>query len=68
MDIYGELHHMAQTYVLKAQCSQKKHHDHHAIKTQFRAGDRVFVFMPAEKGGKAYKFAKHFKEPYRTRA
>ena len=28
-------------------------------------GDRVYVYMPAERLGKAYKFARPFKGPYR---
>ena len=29
-------------------------------------GDRVFLYSPAEKCGKAYKFARPFKRPYRV--
>ena len=31
----------------------------------FAEGDRVFVFKPAAKSGKAYKFARPFHGPYR---
>ena len=56
---------LAQTNVRKAQQKQKKQHDRRAKGPEFRLGDRVFVYMPAAKRGKAYKFAKPFTGPYR---
>ena len=56
---------LAQANVRKAQQKQKKHHDRRAKGPEFRQGDRVFVYMPAAKRGKAYKFAKPFSGSYR---
>ena len=57
----------AQTHVKKAQQAQKKFHDRHAREAVFYPGDRVFVYMPQEKLGKAYKFARPFHGPYRVK-
>ena len=51
--------------VQKAQQRQKHQHDRRAQDPGFRVGDRVFVYMPAKKSGKAHKFAKPFQGPYR---
>ena len=56
---------LAQTNVRKAQQKQKKQHDRRAKGHEFRLGDQVFVYMPAAKRAKAYKFAKPFAGPYR---
>ena len=56
---------LAQANVRKAQQRQKKQHDRRARGPEFHIGDRVFVYMPAAKRGKAYKFAKPFSGPYR---
>ena len=57
---------LAQESVRKAQKSQKKFHDRHAKDPHFKIGDRVFIFMPAEKSGQAYEFAEPFRCPYRV--
>ena len=44
--------------VQKAKRRQKHQHDRHARDPGFNVGDRVFVYMPALRSGKAYKFAK----------
>jgi len=56
----------AQVNVRKAQRRQKYHHDQKAKEPRITEGDRVFVFDPAKKVGKAYKFARPFKGPYRV--
>ena len=56
---------LTQANVLKAQQKQKRQFDRRAKEPSFRKGDRVFVYMPAAKCGKAHKFAKPFKGPYR---
>ena len=56
---------LAHRHVQKAQQQQKKYHDRRAKDPGFRIGDRVFVYMPALKQGKAHKFAKPFRGPYR---
>ena len=56
----------AQTQVRKAQKRQKVQHDRHATDSRFQVGDRVYVYMPAEKRGKAYKFARPFRGPFRV--
>ena len=50
--------------VEKAQHKQKKQHDRHSRDPGFKVGERVFVYMPAELRGKAYKFARPFRGPY----
>ena len=56
---------LARTSVKKAQGRQKQQHDRRAKSVEFKPGDRVFVFMPGAKRGKAYKFARAFHGPYR---
>ena len=56
---------LAQEYVHNAQKKHKTRHDRHAKDLGFREGDRVYVHMPADCPGKAYKFARPFKGPYR---
>ena len=55
---------IARTNIEKAQKRQKAQHDRHSRTPQFRVGDRVFLFMPAAKTGKAYKFARPYRGPY----
>ncbi len=43
----------------------KTQHDCRAKDPGFQVGDRVFVFMPGEKLGKAHRLARPFKGPYR---
>ena len=56
---------LAREQVEKAQHKQKKQHDRHSRDPGFKVGERVFVYMPAEVRGKAYKFARPFRGPYR---
>ena len=55
----------AKKNVEQAQKRQKKQHDKKSRMPIFSEGDRVFVFMPAAKSCKAYKFARPFHGPYR---
>ena len=50
----------------KAQSKQKNYHDHRAKEPRIAEGDRVFLYGPAVKVGKAYKFARPFKGSYRV--
>ena len=56
----------ARTRIKEAQKKQKYQHDKRAKDPQMFEGDRVFVYSPAERCGKAYKFARPFKGPYRV--
>ena len=56
----------AQVNIKEAQKKQKCQHDKKAKDPGVMEGDRVFVYCPAEKTGKAYKFARPFKGPYRV--
>lgn len=63
---FSEAWKLAQENVRKAQQKQKRHHDRRAKEPKLRKGDRVFVYMPAAKRGKAHKFARPFSGPYRV--
>ena len=56
----------AQAKIKEAQKKQKCQHDKKAKDPQVAEGDRVFVYSPTEKKGKAYKFARPFKGSYRV--
>ena len=56
---------LAQSQVEKAQGHQKFFHDKAAKQPNIKVGDRVFVFHPAKRKGKAYKFSRPFVGPYR---
>ena len=58
----------AQSEVQKAQRCQKSQHDRQARDPKLQVGERVFVLMPAKTQGKAHKFSKPFKLPYRITA
>ena len=55
----------ARQNVQKAQKQQKRQHDKKTRMLTFLVGDRVFVYMPAAKSGKAYKLSRPFHGPYR---
>ena len=55
---------LARAQVEKAQQCQKFYHDKLAKQPDIKVGDRVFVYHPAEKRGKAYKFSRPFVGPY----
>ena len=59
---------LARKNIRHAQQKQKRHHDKKATDPKFTVGDRVFVYMPAAKLGKAYKFARPYEGPYRVTA
>ena len=55
----------AREHVKQAQRRQKTAYDRSAKPPSFRVGDRVFLYMPAARSNKAYKFTKPFQGPYR---
>ena len=57
---------LARASVKKAQHRQKKQYNRRAKSANFKTGDRVFVFMPGAKRGKAYKFTRAFHGPFRV--
>ena len=57
---------LAQSQIKKAQKHQKLYYDRHAKTPTFCVGDRVFVYMPSAKKGKAHKFARPFHGPFRV--
>ena len=57
---------LARQQVQKAQRQQKRFYDRGSRKPTFCVGDRVFVYMPVAKTGKAYKFARLYHGPYRV--
>lgn len=57
---------LARAEVKKAQSRQKKYYDRQAKEPKFRVGDRVFVYMPSAKKGKAHKFSRPFHGPFRV--
>lgn len=59
---------LSQAHICQAEKRQKGQHDHHANNAKFSIGDRVFVYMPGEKRGKAHKFALPFHGPHRVLA
>ena len=54
---------LAQAQVKKAQKTQR---DRKCNSPFYQPGERVFVYMPAEKACKAHKIAKAFHGPYRV--
>ena len=57
---------LAKDNVKRAQKSQKKQYDKTVHEHKVKQGDRVFVYMPSAKKGKAHKLARPFHEPYRV--
>ena len=56
---------LARERIKKAQTHQKKQHDKFVRNNKFAEGDVVFLYDPSLKTGKAYKFAKPFRGPYK---
>ena len=56
----GEAWDLARSNVKKAQKRQKKNYDRISKDVQLKVGDRVFLFIPAMKQGKAHKFARPY--------
>ena len=61
---FSETWELAKENIKKAQQRQKKQYDCKARLPEFKVDDRVFVYMPAVKAFKAYKFARPFHGPY----
>ena len=62
----GEAWDLAWSNVKKAQKRQKKNYDRTSKDVPLKGGDRVFLFVPAMKQGKAHKFARPYQGPYRV--
>ena len=62
---FDEAWDLAQNNIKRAQRHQKAYYDKQSKPPRFKVGDRVFVYMPAAKATKAYKFARPFHGPYR---
>ena len=62
----GEAWDLARSNVKKAQKRQKKNYDRTLKDVPLKVGDRVFLFVPAMKQGKAHKFARPYRRPYRV--
>ena len=56
---------MARAHVKKAQRRQQRNYDKRATPVTLRKGDRVYLHVPSAKQGKAHKFARPFRGPYR---
>ena len=48
----------------RAQKSQKKYYDRSVHQLKVKQGDRVYIYMPSAKKGKAHKLARPFHGPY----
>ena len=57
---------LAKQSVRRAQKRQKTVYDRKSRPPKIQEGERVFLFKPAEKRGKARKFARPFHGPYRV--
>jgi len=56
---------LARQNISQSQKKQKQHYDKRARLRDYHVGDRVFVHMPGDVRGKAWKFARPFHGPYR---
>ena len=56
---------LTQAEISKALGRQKKFHDKGTKQPILKVGDRVFVYNPSKKQGKAYKLARPYMGPYR---
>ena len=61
---FNEAWDLAQNNIKRAQRHQKAYYDKQSKPPRFKVGDRVFVYMPAAKATKAYKFARSLHGPY----
>ena len=57
---------LAQDQIKLAQQRQKHHYDKRSKEQHYKVGDRVMVYMPNAKKGKAWKLARPFYGPYRV--
>ena len=56
---------LARQCIGKAQKSQKQYYDRKCRLPNFKVGERVFLYKPAEKTGEARKFARPYHGPFR---
>ena len=56
---------LARHNISQSQKKQKQHYDKGTRPKDYHVGDRVFVHMPGDVQGKAWKFARPFHGPYR---
>ena len=61
----SEARELAQKSIQNSQKKQKQNYDKRARANVFRVGERAFLYKPAAKSGKAYKFARPYYGPYR---
>ena len=57
---------LAKENIKRAQIAQKRYYDQTAKPSSVKPGDRVMIFMPAERQGKTWKLARPFHGPYRV--
>ena len=57
---------LAKRNVQKAQKQQKKTYDQHSRPPNFKVGERVFLFKPAERNGENRKLARAYHGPYQV--
>ena len=57
---------LARSNVKKAKKRQKNNYDRNSKDVPLKVGDRVFLFVPSMKQGRAYKFARPYRGPYRV--
>ena len=55
---------MGRAAIKRAKKQQKTQYDKRAKDPKVSVGDTVFVYFPAKKSGRAYKFARPFQGPY----
>ena len=63
VDRMSEAWQSANEQITKAQEQQTGQHDHHARPAIFTSSDRVFVYMPGSRTGKAYKLLRAYHGP-----
>ena len=61
----SEARELARKSIQNSQKKRKQNYDKRACANVFRVGDRVFLYKPAAKSGKAYKFARPYYGLYR---
>ena len=55
---------LARKSIQSSQMKQKHAHDKRARSNAFKVGEKVFLYKPSAKSGKAYKFARPYHGPY----
>ena len=56
----------AREHIKASQRKQKRFHDQKSKDPKISVGDKVMVYFPSERLGKAYKFSRPFRGPYRV--